>query len=64
MFKKKVGILSYHATHIGSYAINLEKIQQQMFMPRFRLKEGFRKPLFHWSWIEEGLVFNYVKRKS
>ena len=60
---KKDGILSYHATHIGSYDINLEKVQQQIIMHGFRIKEEFRKPMFHWSRIEEGLVFNYVKNK-
>ena len=58
---KKEGILSYHATHIGSYDTNLEEVQQQIKMHGFRLKEEFRKPMFHWRWIAEGLVFNYGK---
>ena len=32
-----------------------------MTIPGFRLKEEFLKSMFHWSRIEEGLVFNYRK---
>ncbi len=59
---KREGILSYHATHIGSYDTNLEDVQQQIKLHGFRLKEEFRRPMFHWRWIAEGLVFNYGKQ--
>jgi len=55
-------ILSYHATHIGSYDTDLEKVQEQIKTHGFRLKEEFRRPMFHWRWIAEGLVFNYGKQ--
>jgi ubiquinone/menaquinone biosynthesis C-methylase UbiE len=58
---KKDGILSYHATHIGSYDINLKQVQKKMNAHGFILKEEFRKSMFHWRWIEKGLVFNYGK---
>ena len=58
---KREGILSYHATHIGSYDTNLEDVQRQIKMHGFRLKEEFRRPMFHWRWIADGLVFNYGK---
>ena len=41
---------------------NLEDMQQQIKMHGFLLKEEFRKPMFHWRWIAEGLVFNYGKQ--
>lgn len=59
---KREGILSYHATHIGSYDTNLEDVQEQIKKHGFRLKAEFRRPMFHWRWIAEGLVFNYGKQ--
>ena len=63
VLKNESGFLSYFATHIGSYGIKLNEIQEQMKEADFNLKEKFQKPMFHWSWIEEGTVLNYYKKK-
>jgi ubiquinone/menaquinone biosynthesis C-methylase UbiE len=55
------GILSYFATHIGSYGIKLNKVQELIEKTGFELVEQFKRPMFHWSWIEEGNVLNYRK---
>ena len=28
----------------------------------FKLVKEFKKPMFHWSWIEEGIIYNYYKK--
>jgi ubiquinone/menaquinone biosynthesis C-methylase UbiE len=53
--------LSYHATHIGSYGIDLQEVHQQMKTSGFILYNEFEKPMLHWHWIEEGKIFNYIK---
>jgi ubiquinone/menaquinone biosynthesis C-methylase UbiE len=58
---KNGGLLSYHATHIDSYDINLEKIHSKMEKNNLILMKKFEKPMFHWAWIEESLIFNYRK---
>jgi len=63
ILKNKSGILSYFATHIGSYGIQLMKVQEQIKKAGFEPKEQFKRPMFHWSWIEEGIIFNYNKKE-
>lgn len=58
---KKGGFLSYHATHVGSYDINLEEIHSKMEKNDLILMEKFEKPMFHWAWIEDSIIFNYKK---
>jgi len=55
------GILSYFATHIGSYGIKLNIVQELIEKTGFTLVEQFKRPMFHWSWIEDGTVLNYRK---
>jgi ubiquinone/menaquinone biosynthesis C-methylase UbiE len=59
--KENHGILSYFATHIGSYGIQLRRVQDQIKKSGFYLIKQFKCPMFHWSWIEEGTVLNYKK---
>jgi len=61
VLKSNYGILSYFATHIGSYGIQLNKVQEQIKNAGFEFKEQFRRPMLHWSWIEEGIIFKYKK---
>jgi ubiquinone/menaquinone biosynthesis C-methylase UbiE len=61
ILKDDNSFLSYHATHIGSYGIDLEEVHQQMKASGFILHKEFIKPMFHWNWIEEGKIFNYLK---
>ena len=61
ILKKNYGILSYFATHIGSYGIQLKKVQDLIQKIGFELFKQFKRPMFHWSWIEEGTVLNYRK---
>ncbi len=61
VLKSNYGILSYFATHIGSYGIHLNKVQAQIKKAGFEFKEQFKRPMFHWSWIEEGIIFKYKK---
>ena len=61
VLKNNYGILSYFATHIGSYGIQLKKVQEQIKKAGFELKEQFKRPMSHWSWIEEGIIFKYKK---
>ncbi len=61
VLKSNYGILSYFATHIGSYGIQLNKVQEQIKSAGFEFKAQFRRPMLHWSWIEEGIIFNYKK---
>jgi len=60
---KKNGFVSYHATHLGSkYDVNLEEIHEKMKINGFRLDKDFKKPMFHWEWIEDSIIFNYYKK--
>jgi ubiquinone/menaquinone biosynthesis C-methylase UbiE len=61
ILKDKDSFLSYHATHIGSYGIDLKEVHQQMNASGFTLDKEFKKPMFHWRWIQEGKIFNYIK---
>ena len=61
ILKKEYGILSYFATHIGSYGIQLNNIQNLIERAGFELIKQFKRPMFHWNWIEEGTVLNYIK---
>jgi len=61
VLKSNYGILSYFATHIGSYGIQLNKVQEQIKKAGFEFKEQFKSPMFHWSWIEQGIIFEYKK---
>lgn len=58
---KKGGFLSYYATHIGSYDIDLDQVYKRMVKSHFTLKEKLQKPMVHWGSIEDGLIFNYYK---
>ncbi|MFX1408769.1 MAG: class I SAM-dependent methyltransferase [Promethearchaeota archaeon] len=62
VLKKKTGFLSYFATHIGYHGIDLDVVQRQMEINGFKLTNTFKKPMFHWSWIEEGTIYNYYKK--
>lgn len=62
VLKINYGILSYFATHIGSYGIQLNKVQEQIKKAGFEFKEQFKRPMFHWNWVEEGTIFNYLKK--
>jgi len=61
VLKKNYGILSYFATHIGSYGIHLNKVQEQIKKAGFEFKNQFKRAMFHWKWIEEGTIFNFKK---
>ena len=61
ILKKSNGILSYFATHIGSYGIQLNKVQDLIEKTGFKLINQSKHPMFHWKWIEEGTVLNYKK---
>jgi ubiquinone/menaquinone biosynthesis C-methylase UbiE len=58
---KKDGKVSYHATHINSYDIDLKKVEKQFNKFGFNIDKKFQKPMFHWAWIEDGLIFNFEK---
>ncbi|MFX1310512.1 MAG: class I SAM-dependent methyltransferase [Promethearchaeota archaeon] len=59
---KKGAFVSYHATHLRSrYGVNLEEIQTKMKNYGFILTREFKKPMFHWSWIEDSNILNYKK---
>jgi len=59
---KTRGIVSYHATHLGvTYNIALEEIHKKMKENGFHLDREFNRPLFHWAWIEDSKIINYLK---
>jgi len=58
---KENGIVSYHATHINSYDIDLYPVEKQFNKFGFTLEKKFQKPMFHWAWIEDRLIFNFEK---
>ncbi|MFX1498235.1 MAG: class I SAM-dependent methyltransferase [Promethearchaeota archaeon] len=62
ILKKVSGILSYFATHIGSYGLKLNEVQEQIINAGFEFKTKFKRPMFHWNWIEEGIILNYAKK--
>ena len=39
------------------------KVQELIKKTGFELVKQFKNPMFHWSWIEEGTVLNYRKKK-
>jgi ubiquinone/menaquinone biosynthesis C-methylase UbiE len=61
VLKKECGFLSYFATHIGSYDIQLNEVKKQIKKAGFEFTKQFKRPMFHWNWIEEGLILNYKK---
>lgn len=61
---KKNGRISYHATHIdGENDDFVLKIHDLMKEQGFSLIATFKKPMFHWSWIQDSWVFNYQRLK-
>ncbi|MFO7796178.1 MAG: class I SAM-dependent methyltransferase [Promethearchaeati archaeon] len=55
------GLLSYHATHLDSYEVNLKEVKKHMQEHNLVFKKKYKKPMFHWSWIEEGVILNFFK---
>ena len=58
---KRNGFISYHVTHIGSYDIELKVVKERIKKYGFKSLKEYKKPMFHWAWIEEGLILNYFK---
>ncbi|MGV9172639.1 MAG: class I SAM-dependent methyltransferase [Promethearchaeia archaeon] len=58
---KQGGFLSYHATHLSGYGVDLQDVHRQMEQAGLRKKKRFEKQMFHWQWIEESTVYNYYK---
>ncbi|TFF85060.1 MAG: class I SAM-dependent methyltransferase [Promethearchaeota archaeon] len=58
------GFLSYHATHLDSYEVNLKEVKKHMKDYNLIFNEKYKKPMFHWSWIEEGIILNFLKSKA
>jgi len=59
---KKGGILSYHATHLGSsYNVSLNEVNATLEQTGFRLRDEIKTKMFHWAWIEKSRVFNYLR---
>ena len=58
---KNGGILSYHATHLSRYGVNLEEVHEKMKKVDLTHLTCHEKLMFHWQWIEEGTVINYYK---
>lgn len=58
---RKGGLLLYHATHLKSYNVKIETIKNRMNRKGLVFKERVKKPMFHWSWIEEGLILIFSK---
>lgn len=57
---KKGGIFSYLATHLGSsYDVNVEETHKRMKSKGLILKEKLKRNMFHWSWIEGSVIYNY-----
>ncbi|MBD3194497.1 MAG: methyltransferase domain-containing protein [Candidatus Lokiarchaeota archaeon] len=54
---KRDGFVSYHVTHRDE--TNLEKIKNLMNQFGLVLTKEMKLPMFHWSWIEEGLILNF-----
>ena len=59
---RKGCFVSYHATHRGrSEHFNLEDIHNKMKTNGLYLNAEYKRPMFHWEWIEDSLIFNYFK---
>lgn len=59
---KKGGILSYHATHLGSgYDVSLKEVNATLEQSGFEFRDEIKAPMFHWAWIEKSRVFNYLR---
>jgi len=56
------GLLTYHATHLDSYNVNLNDVKDQMRNQGLILKDRLKKRMFHWNWIEEGTILNFRKQ--
>ncbi len=60
---KKEGIISYHATHVdGKNDEFIQEIHKLMQNNGFILSETLKKPMFHWSWIQDSWIFNYRRK--
>ncbi len=60
---KKEGTISYHATHIdGKDDDFVQEIHKLMDSNGFTLSKALRKPMFHWSWIQDSWIFNYHRK--
>lgn len=58
---KKGGFLSYHATHLSEYGVDLQNVHQKMQKARLKQRKKLKKQMFHWQWIEKGTIYNYYK---
>ncbi|MBD3214569.1 MAG: methyltransferase domain-containing protein [Candidatus Lokiarchaeota archaeon] len=58
---QKSGLLLYHATHLKSYNIKIERVKNRMIKNGLIFKQKVKKLMFHWSWIEEGLILIFSK---
>jgi ubiquinone/menaquinone biosynthesis C-methylase UbiE len=58
---QKGGLLLYHATHLKSYNVKIERVKNQMTKNGLIFTQRVKKPMFHWSWIEEGLILIFSK---
>lgn len=60
----KGGFVSYHATHRGGNEhFNLDKIHNKMKANGLYFNAEFKRPMFHWAWIEDSLILNYLKNQ-
>ncbi len=58
---KSNGLVSFHVTHRSPNDKELHQIHEIVIKDGFVSKSTLKRPMFHWSWIEEGLIVNYLK---
>ncbi len=55
------GVLSFYATHLNDLDINLDDFDVELSELGLIKKGNIKEAMFHYNWIEEGIVSNYVK---
>ncbi len=59
---KMNGLVLYNATHQGmSNSISIENLSKEMKKNHLSLSLKLKKPMFHWAWIEDSIIYKFIK---
>ena len=59
------GLILYHATHRGmNNSISIENLSKEMKKNHLNLSLKLKKPMFHWAWIEDSIIYKFIKEEQ
>ena len=58
------GLTLYHATHQGiNSSKDIENLSKEMKNYHLKLSLKLKRPMFHWAWVEESIIYKFIKEK-